>query len=189
MPTARYSLADLRTQHIRTADTSGNANYQVLSAKPVEMNLVKVREDDYVLPGDNVKMEFKGLYHVAGKLAGLYNSTCYIQFNGKSNGTSMLGEGQYDFAGNAKAQTFPISISPHGNRRLHHRLRMPQSFGVRLRPSVHRGINYVDGINPNFNAGTISGQFGSIPEQTIHVTPLQDMPRLLYPLRPMKAAA
>ena len=97
---------------IRTADTSGNANYQVLSAKPVEMNLVKVREDDYVLPGDNVKMEFKGLYHAAGKLAGLYNSTRYIQFNGKSNGTSMLGEGQYDFAGNAKAQTFPISISP-----------------------------------------------------------------------------
>ncbi len=167
---------------IRTADTSGNANYQVLSAKPVEMNLVKVREDDYVLPGDNVKMEFKGLYHVAGKLAGLYNSTCYIQFNGKSNGTSMLGEGQYDFAGNAKAQTFPISISPTatGDSIIGSGCLNPLGFGSK--PSVHRGINYVDGINPNFNAGTISGQFGSIPEQTIHVTPLQDMPRLFVSL-------
>ena len=55
-------------------------------------------------------------------------------------------------------------------------------MGFGSKPSVHRGINYVDGINPNFNAGTISGQFGSIPEQTIHVTPLQDTPRLFVSL-------
>lgn len=66
---------------IRTADAAGNASYQVLSAKPMTSEVCYPREDNNILPGDHVKLQFSGLYHVAGKLAGIYNSNCHVVYN------------------------------------------------------------------------------------------------------------
>lgn len=163
---------------IRT-EKDGKANYQVLSAKPVSMDLVKARSDNYVLPGDKVGMQFKGLFHVAGKLAGVYNSNCHIAFEDvvKDLGV-LLGNGQYDFAGNASAQRFEVAIGLHtkgdtivGRGRL-------GTEGYGSSPGAHRGINYITGMDPNFSAGIGAADYGSIPDQTISVTDFKDAGRL-----------
>lgn len=66
---------------IRTADNAGNASYQVLSAKPMTSEICYPRDDKFILPGDHVKLQFSGLYHVAGKLAGIYNNNCHVVYN------------------------------------------------------------------------------------------------------------
>lgn len=157
---------------ICTTDAAGNANYQVLSAKPVTASAHTARTDDKILPGDDVTVQFSGLFHVAGKLAGIYNSNCYVSFNGVANGSSALGNGQYDFAGNAKSQAYPVKISADatGEITLADGCLSPAGYGSR--PGAHRAVTYTVGINPNFNAGIISGEFGSIPSPVIPVTPI-----------------
>ena len=161
---------------IRVTDAEGHSNYQVLSAKPVEMELIRARDDEYVLPGDDVIMQFSGLYHVAGKLAGVYNSNCHIKFGDVIvNDGVVLGTGQYDFAGNALAQQFPVKIDPASTASalvMDGGCLVPQGYGSG--PGSHRAISYSIGIDPNFNAGIATGNFGSIPAQSIPVTPLAE---------------
>lgn len=157
---------------IRTSDAAGNANYQVLSAKPVTCRLKTQRTDTILLPGDNATAQFEGLFHVAGKMAGIYNHSCYIKFDGNTSGTSTLGVGQYDFAGNEKAQRYPLNTANAQDNRLtiSNGCLYPKGFGSVI--GGHRAINYTTGVNPNFNAGIVAGDFGSIPTQTFEVTPI-----------------
>ena len=157
---------------VRTSDAAGNANYQVLSAKPITCDMNTGRTDSYVLPGDNVTAQFDGLFHVAGKLAGLYNSTCYLEYNGKPTGNAPMGTGQYDFAGNAKALAYPVTVPATGSDDVVLADGCLHVNGFGSGPGAHRGITYTAGINPNFNAGIATGTYGSLPAQTIKVTPL-----------------
>ena len=164
---------------IRTTDAAGNSNYQILSAKPSTLDLVTGRDDDYVLPGDGVTMQFGGLFHVAGKLASIYNSNCHIKYGDVTfNDGVLLGTGQYDFAGNAAAQQFYVTIpaTQSDDVEMTGGCLNPQGYGSS--PGAHRAIRYDIGLDPNFNAGVSSGQFGSLPEKSIHVTQLADVDRL-----------
>lgn len=164
---------------IRTTDSEGNANYQVLSAKPATLDLITKRDDSYFLPGDDVTMQFDGLFHVAGKLASIYNSNCHIRYGDvTANDGVLLGTGQYDFAGSAAAQQFPISISSTqaGDLLIDGGCLNPQGYGSS--PGAHRGLTYDKGMDPNFNAGVVSGAFGSLPAKTLKITQLKDVDRL-----------
>ena len=164
---------------IRTTDASGNSNYQVLSAKPITVEPFTARTDSYFLPGDDVKVQFKGLYHVSGKLAGIYNNNCHLHFNDYTvfKGT-LIGAGQYDFAGNAVAQQFPFTFAADATDDyvMTGGCLVPEGYGAS--PGAHRAIDYTVGIDPNFNAGIVSGNFGIIPDQIIKLTQLKDAGRL-----------
>lgn len=164
---------------IRTTDAEGNSNYQVLSAKPATLDLITSRDDNYLLPGDNITLQFDGLFHVAGKLASIYNSNCHIRYGDvTANDGVILGVGQYDFAGSAEAQQFPIAVSATqtADMLIDGGCLNPQGYGSA--PGAHRGINYEVGMDPNFNAGISSGAFGSLPAKTLKITQLKDVDRL-----------
>lgn len=169
---------------IRTVDGDGNANFQVLSAKPVSCEIVNLnRGGTTFLPGDDLQFKFKGFYHVAGKLAGIYNQNCTIEYNGKSVTTEILSTGQYDFAGNAKAQTLNISIPTDAENEFtlgHGRLVL---FGYGSDAGTHRAISYETGVDPNFNAGNTSMEFGGLPNQTVEVTTIAEGLRISMELK------
>lgn len=163
---------------IRTMDAQGHANYQVLSAKPITMEVRTTRDDDYILPGDKIEMQFAGLFHVAGKLAGIYNSSCHLMIDGviKDKGT-LLATGQYTFAAEAAAQRMSMKI-PSDATDYHifkNNCLYPEGYGNG--PGGHRNIG-PNGIEPNFNAGVASGMYGSIPDQKIAITSLNDIDKL-----------
>lgn len=164
---------------IRTTGADGETNFQVLSAKPVTCEVVTPRADGLALPGDEIKFEFDGLFHVAGKLAGIYNSNCHVRFNDISTlAGTVLGNGQYDFAGNQAAQTFTVTVPMDATESVVISKGCLDPEGYGSGPGAHRAVDYEIGMNPNFNAGISSGEYGSIPSQTYPVTPFDKVDRL-----------
>lgn len=165
---------------IRVADAAGNASYQVLSAKPVTAKLVTGRLDNYILPGDDAKIQMSGMFHISGKLAGIYNNNTHLHFNDTivEDGV-IVGAGQYDFAGRATSQAFPFSVAPDytgAEFPIVDGYLVAQGYGSA--PGAHRAVTYTIGVDPNFNAGNLTGNFGSVPSQFVKVTQLKDVDRL-----------
>lgn len=164
---------------IRTATADGEANYQVLSAKPITCEVSTPRADGLAIPGDEITFKFDGLFHVAGKLAGIYNSNCHVRFNGISTlAGTVLGNGQYDFAGNQTAQSFTVTVPMDATTSVDITDGCLDPEGYGSSPGAHRAVDYVLGTNPNFNAGIASGEYGSIPSQSYKVTPFNEIDRL-----------
>lgn len=164
---------------IRTADAAGNASYQVLSAKPMTSEVCYPREDHYILPGDHVKLQFSGLYHVAGKLAGIYNSNCHVVYNDEimDNGV-LIGAGQYDFNSNSKVQRyeFDVPVTPEGTScTVINGCLTTQGYGSG--PGAHRAIS-PKGVNPNFTAGVSAGRYGSLPDLNVPLNTFADVDML-----------
>lgn len=169
---------------IRTTSADGASNYQVLSAKPITCEITTPRADGLAIPGDEITFKFDGLFHVAGKLAGIYNSNCHVRFNGISTlAGTILGNGQYDFAGNQTAQSFTVTVPMDATTTVDiiDGCLDPEGYGSS--PGAHRAVDYVLGMNPNFNAGISSGEYGSIPSQSYKVTPFNQIDRLLVKTR------
>lgn len=165
---------------IRVTDAAGNSSYQVLSAKPVTAEVVTDRLDNYVLPGDNAKIQMSGMFHISGKLAGIYNNNTHLHFNNTivEDGV-IVGAGQYDFAGRAVSQAFPFTVAPDfadAEFTATDGYLVAQGYGSA--PGAHRAVTYTIGIDPNFNAGNLTGNFGSVPSQAVKVTQLKDVDRL-----------
>ncbi len=56
-------------------------------------------------PGDQLAIQYSGLRHPANKLAGIYNMSAYVTYNGVPNGTSLiLSANQYKFGSSDKAR-------------------------------------------------------------------------------------
>ena len=146
-------------QIVRLTDDAGNAVYQVMTAKPCHREIINVsREGSKIFqPGDKVKIQYSGLRHPANKLAGIYNMSAYVTYNGIPNGTSLiLGSGQYTFGSAASAQAVTIDI--------------PKDHDVASKPEIvmdegviqvngfgdpignHRIIDRIGGRSPNFPA-------------------------------------
>lgn len=164
---------------IRTADAAGNASYQVLSAKPMTSEVCYPRDDNYILPGDHVKLQFSGLYHVAGKLAGIYNSNCHVVYNGEimDNGV-LIGAGQYDFNSNSKVQRFEFDVPLRPESSSYAALNgclIAQGYGSG--PGAHRAIT-PKGVNPNFSAGVAADNYGSLPDQYVPLNTFADVDML-----------
>ena len=164
-------------QIVRLTDDAGNAVYQVMTAKPCHREIINVsREGSKIFqPGDKVKIQYSGLRHPANKLAGIYNMSAYVTYNGIPNGTSLiLGSGQYTFGSAASAQAVTIDI--------------PKDHDVASKPEIvmdegviqvngfgdpignHRIIDHIGGRSPNFTAIAHKTYFGLIPDVRIPIS-------------------
>lgn len=164
-------------QIVRLTDAAGRASYQVLRARPCHREIVNATRQGSKIyqPGDKVKIQYSGLFHPANKLAGIYNMSAYVTYNGVPNGSSLiLGSGQYTFGSAASAQAVTVTI--------------PEDFDVEASKSVvmndgviqvngfgdpignHRYIDPVAGRSPNFTAVAHKTYFGAIPSIEIPVS-------------------
>ena len=166
---------------MRLTDDAGNAVYQVMTAKPCHREIINVsREGSNIFqPGDKVKIQYSGLRHPANKLAGIYNMSAYVTYNGIPNGTSLiLGSGQYTFGSAASAQAVTIDI--------------PKDHDVASKPEIvmdegviqvngfgdpignHRIIDRIGGRSPNFTAIAHKTYFGLIPDVRIPISAVKN---------------
>ena len=168
-------------QIVRFIDNAGNAIYQVLTAKPCHREIVNVtREGSKIFqPGDKIKIQYSGLRHPANKLAGIYNMSAYVTYNGIPNGTALiLGSGQYTFGSAASAQAVSVNI--------------PEDYDVTEKPEIvmnegviqvngygdpignHRIIDRIGGRSPNFTAVAHKTYFGMIPDVRIKLSAVKN---------------
>ena len=165
-------------QIIRLTDESGNSVYRVLTAKPCHREIQNVtRQGSKVFqPGDKIKIQYSGLYHPANKIAGIYNMSAYVTYNGKPNGSSLIqGSGQYTFGSAAEAQAVTVDIpvdidlSESSQIVLNEGVIQVNGFGDPI--GNHRLTDKNVGRAPNFNAVAHKTYFGAIPAVTIDLSP------------------
>lgn len=168
-------------QIVRMTDASGNSAYQVLTAKTCHRDITNVSRpgSNIFQPGDQIKIQYSGLRHPANKLAGIYNMSAYVTYNGIPNGSSLiLGSGQYTFGSVPSAQAVTVSI--------------PEDLDVDANPEMvmdngviqvngygdpignHRTISHIAGRSPNFTAIAHKTYFGAIPEVRIALSPVKN---------------
>ncbi len=165
-------------QIVRIADAAGYAAYQVLTAKKCHREITNVTRPGSSIfqPGDEVKIQYSGLNHPANKIAGIYNMSAYVTYNGIPNGTSLiLGAGQYTFASVPKAQAVTVTIPDTLDAVKEPVLSMTdgviQVNGYGDPIGAHRHISPLAGRNPNFTAIPHKTYFGALPDVSISVTP------------------
>lgn len=162
-------------QIVKMTDASGKASYQVLTAKQCHCEITNESRDnvDTFWPGDRIKIQFSGLFHPANKLAGIYNMSAYVTFNGIPNGSSLiLGAGQYTFGSAAKAQAVTIDIPEDYDTTKEFVLSdgVIQVNGYGDPIGNHRNISSKFGRSPNFTAVPHKTYFGSIPDVYIKIS-------------------
>lgn len=165
-------------QIVQLTDASGKSVYQVLTAKPCHREIVNVtRPGSQVFqPGDKLKVQYSGLRHPANKLAGIYNMSAYVTYNGVPNGTSLiLSANQYTFGSAATAQAVTLEVPAD--------MDLSESDEISLTAGVlqvngygdpignHRNIDPVAGRSPNFTAIAHKTYFGAVPEVVVKLTP------------------
>lgn len=164
-------------QIVRLTDTAGNSAYQVLTAKECHRDITNETRpgSDTFQPGDQVKIQYSGLHHPANKLAGIYNMSAYVTYNGNPNGTSLiLGSSQYTFGSAPTAQAVTVTIPQDYDVEANHEFILDEGviqvngFGDPI--GNHRFIDPVAGRSPNFTAIAHKTYFGHIPEVRIPVT-------------------
>ena len=174
--TATVMLKEGR-QIVRMTDYAGNATYQVLTAKKCTMTVANASRPDSRIfqPGDKVEVQFSGLRHPANKLAGIYNMSAYVCYNGGPNGSSLIGSSnQYTFGSASAAQlvkaTIPddIDVEQQPVFSLTEGCLQVSGFGDPI--GNHRNTSYTDGRSPNFNAIAHQTYFGALPDVKINLT-------------------
>ncbi len=168
-------------QIVRMADASGNATYQVLTAKPCHREIVNASRpgSNIFQPGDKIKIQYSGLRHPANKLAGIYNMSAYITYNGIPNGSSLiLGSGQYTFGSAASAQAVTVDIPADIDLTTTPAIEMTEGViqvnGYGDPIGNHRAIDPVNGRSPNFTAVAHKTYFGAIPDITIPLSAIRN---------------
>lgn len=161
-------------QIVKLMDASGNAVYQVLTAKACHREITnESRPGSKIFQrGDKVKIQYEGLRHPANKLAGIYNMSGYVTYNGIPNGSSLiLGSGQYTFGSAASAQAVTIEIPADLAEEkvvLDDGVIQVNGFGDPI--GNHRVIDPIGGRSANFTAVAHKTYFGAIPEVVIPVS-------------------
>ena len=164
-------------QIVRLTDAAGKSTYQVLTAKKCSRELTNLTDPESKIfrPGDQVKIQYSGLRHPANKLAGIYNMSAYVTYNGVPNGTSLiLGKNQYTFGSAPSAQAVTLTIpadhdvSTEPTFALTEGVIQVNGYGDPI--GNHRLIDPVKGRNPNFRAVAHKTYFGAIPDVIIPVS-------------------
>lgn len=165
-------------QIVKLTDAAGKSVYQVLTAKVCHREITNVTNEGSgtFRPGDQVKIQYSGLFHPANKLAGIYNMSAYVTYNGVPNGTSLiLSANQYTFGSVAKAQAVTFDIPADYDAAAEPELVLSdgviQVNGYGDPIGNHRYIDPKAGRSPNFTAVPHKTYFGSIPEVRITVSP------------------
>lgn len=158
-------------QIVKLTDAQGKSAYQVLTAKECHRDIINLSREgsETFMPGDEVKIQFSGLFHPANKLAGIYNMSAYVTYNGVPNGTALiLGPNQYTFGSSDKAQAvefeIPFDFDAQNNPEYVMNDGVIQVNGYGDPIGSHRDINHVIGRSPNFTATSHKTFFGFIPE-------------------------
>lgn len=164
-------------QIVQLTDPSGNSVYQILTARKCHREITNETDpdSDTFKPGDKVKIQYSGLHHPANKLAGIYNMSAYVTYNGNPNGASLIGgAGQYTFGSVATAQAVSVTIPEDHDVAAAPEFVLDQGviqvkgFGDPI--GNHRLIDPVAGRSANFTAIAHQTYFGSIPEVRIPLT-------------------
>lgn len=167
-------------QIVCLTDASGNSVYQVITAKRCHRDVVNATRPGSSIfqPGDDVKIQYSGLFHPANKLAGIYNMSAYVTYNGIPSGTSLiLGSNQYTFGSASSAQAVTVRIPDDYDVEATPRIMMDKGviqvkgFGDPI--GSHRDIDPVAGRSANFTAIAHETYFGRIPDLTINLSPLR----------------
>lgn len=168
-------------QIVKLTDASGKSAYQVLTAKKCHREISNASRPGSLIfqPGDKIKIQYSGLRHPANKLAGIYNMSAYVTYNGIPNGSSLIqGSGQYTFGSSPAAQAVTIDI--------------PEDYDAISNPEIvlskgviqvngfgdpignHRNINHFAGRSPNFTAIAHKTYFGAIPDLKIALSSIKE---------------
>ena len=165
---------------VRMTDASGKSSFQVLRAKPCHREITnQTRPGSSIFqPGDQVKIQYSGLYHPSNKIAGIYNMSAYVTYNGTPNGSSLiLGSGQYTFGSAASAQAVTVEIPADYDVTEHPQLIMDEGViqvnGYGDPIGNHRNTSPTAGRSPNFTAVPHKTYFGSIPDIKIDLYPIK----------------
>ena len=152
--------------------TDGNRSYQVLTAKECGRTITNTTHTDGLFyPGDEIEIQFSGLYHPANKMAGIYNMSAYVTYKGIPNGTEFYQTpGQYQFCGTPSAQLVKVQIPSDWNTNepfiMDEACIQVTGYGDPI--GNHRNIDPEIGRSPNFNAVAHQTYFGSLPEVEIY---------------------
>ena len=154
-------------------DAAGKSVYQVITAKPCHRE-VKVGDDvvTSVKPGDVVTVQYSGLYHPAGKLAGIHNFSAGVSYKEATNGITVTDakKNQYMMASNAAAQAVSFTVPKDWQMEelsLYNGVLAISGFGDPV--GNHRATSKVTGRAPNFTAISQSAVFGRLPEVSLRV--------------------
>ncbi|SFW36209.1 protein of unknown function [Prevotellaceae bacterium HUN156] len=154
-------------------DAAGKSVYQVITAKPCHRE-IKVGDDvvTIVKPGDVVTVQYSGLYHPAGKLAGIHNFSAGVSYKEATNGITVTDakKNQYMMASNAAAQAVSFTVPEDWQMEelsLYNGVLAISGFGDPV--GNHRATSKVTGRAPNFTAISQSAVFGRLPEVSLRV--------------------
>ena len=158
---------------VKLTEASGKSEYQIFTAKPTGYDILNTTNPGMPLqPGDRLSVRFNGLFHPANKLAGVYNMSTYVQFNGIPNGTSViLGPNQYTFGSSEQLISMNIPEDWDTDTSINFTEGVLQVSGFGDPIGAHRQISMVTGRFPNFTAISHQTYFGSLPDVTISVQP------------------
>ena len=167
-------------RHIVKVEKGSKVTYQVINAREISYDILdvnghKVADTTKLKAGDKISIQFKDLLNPVEKLAGVYNRNTAISYKDKSGKMykSVPGSpfGVYDFSGNPKQQLVSLTIPENledGELELVSGCLESNGFGSN--PGSHRNLTYSQGLNPNLNADTVSGNLSSLPNIKIKLT-------------------
>lgn len=170
-------------QIVQMTDASGKSAYQVFTAKKCHREIVNVNRPGSKIfqPGDQVAIRYSGLLHPANKIAGIYNMSANVVYNGIPNGSSLiLSPNQYKFGSSDKAQTVTFDIPADHDVNTNPELTFTDGviqvngFGDPI--GNHRNINPNAGRSANFTAVSHKTYFGAIPDVKIPLKAVRKFP-------------
>ena len=154
-------------------DASGKSVYQVMTAKPCHRD-IKVSDEvvTSVKPGDAVTVQYSGLYHPAGKLAGIHNFNAFLDYKKPAEGLTVTkGKGnQYTMANTATAQAVTFTVPADWTQptiELADGVMGIGGFGDPI--GNYRNTSKTTGRAPNFTAISQTAVFGRVPSVTLSV--------------------
>ena len=160
-------------------NAEGKSIYQVMTAKPCHRD-IKVGDEAVtkVKPGDAVTVQYSGLYHPAGKLAGIHNFQGFLDYKKPADGVSVTkGKGnQYKVASTATAQAISFTVPADWTAKtieINDGVMCIGGFGDPV--GNHRATSKDTGRAPNFTAIQQNAVFGRVPAVVLPV----DVPALV----------
>ena len=157
-------------------DAAGKSVYQVITAKPCHREIKVAGEVvSSVKPGDEVTVQYSGLYHPANKLAGIHNFNAFLSYKKAPEGITVTnGKGnQYTMAATATAQAVTFTVPEDWKAstiELADGVLGIGGFGDPV--GNHRATSKDTGRAPNFTAISQTAVFGRVPAVKLAV----DMP-------------
>lgn len=157
----------------------GKSIYQVMTAKPCHRDITVGGEAvTKVKPGDAVTVQYTGLYHPAGKLAGIHNFGGFLDYKQPADGVSVTKgkANQYKVASTATAQAISFTVPADWTSKtieINDGVMCISGWGDPV--GNHRATSKDTGRAPNFTAIQQNAVFGRVPAVVLPV----DVPALV----------